>query len=772
MLSNMFNKLFDIVFYSFIYRKFFLHKKHKLFKKSIDLSIFDSINYNGHSILYDEIDVFGKKYTLKEFLNTKILPYQALEYLHSFYWLSNLKSLGTKEASEKSYNLINSWNSKFGNYDLETWEDGILSERVFQIIICNLFVVKGKDALFQSKLNLILDPQVNHLFNLYKLNKIGLYKIKNRLKVAKALISVNLSKKYNSKNKNHLIIKFISYIELDIKENIFNDGGHISRNPSTALLYLEDLLQVYYLLKQNNSYNLTFIRSAIDRISLFIRSLRHPDGKLAIFNGGYESSKSKIDYILSISNISTKPSISLRNSGYTKMNSNNLSMIFDIGERVKNSNSLLSFELSINNKKIITNLGNNLFDVNYALFNDEQASRINNSCLVLKINNKILSFDFSKSTLKVERRSEDNWDIIKFVYTGFKDIGLTYYRTIYVSKKDYTYILGEDMLSIHKSSDNIIQEAYLSFHFSPEIRSIELYKKSKVVLFYVDDNKYVFSSTDNKVNLSKNIYSAIEGELISCYTISIPFNLKDKIIKNEWSISTEEDVKKLSNSKETVRILNVIDMQNSFLQKDGKLNIKEADKLIHKSELFFSYINKNYFEAVLFTQDTHFENEYKSSDEAKIFPFHCDYKSKEWELALNTEILSQKTQVYKIHKNKFNMWDNEIDKNNSLGLDFKNYTAYKNLYKVMNLKEDVIWETVDDFLSSWSDKKVEIYIMGVASDFCVKYAIDGYIERGFSVCIIQDLTKGIGKEILDVLKENYSDHPNLLKIKLIKANNI
>lgn len=768
----MFNKLLGVIFYSYFYRKFFFNKRHTLFKNNIDLSIFDSINYNGHSILYDEIDVFGKKYTLKEFLNIETLPYQALEYLHSFYWLSNLKALGTKEASEKAYSLIDAWNSKFGTYNSETWKDGILSERLFQIILCNSFITKGRDSITQSKLNSVLDSHVNHLYNLYNLHKMGLYKLEHRLKVAKSLIAVAISKNTKKQNKNSFIIKLIHSVEQDIKENIFHDGGHISRSPSMTLLYLEDLLQVYYLLKKNNHYNLSYIRASIDRISLFIRSMRHPDGKLAIFNGGYESAKAKIDYILSLSNISTKPSLVLRNSGYTKMSSSNTSMIFDVGERVKNSNSLLSFELSINNKKIITNLGNNIFDVNYALFNNEQSARINNSCLILKINNKVLSFDLSKSNLKIERRSEDNWDIIKFAYSGFKDIGLTYYRTIYASRKDYTYILGEDMISIHKSSENVIQEAYLNFHFAPEIKSIELYKKSKVVLFSVDDNKYIFSSSDNKVNLSKNIYSAVEGELVSCYSISIPFNLKDKIIKNEWSISTEEDLKKLSSPTEVVRVLTVVDMQNSFLKEDGILSIKGADSLIYKSDLFFNYINKNFFNAVLFTQDTHFENEYKHSEESKQFPLHCEYKSKDWELSLDTKTLATKTQIYKMNKNKFDMWDSEKDKNNTIGLDFKNYSVYKDLYKIKDFKNEVIWENIDDFLSTWKNKKVEIYIIGVASDFCVKYAIDGYIKRGYDVFVIQDLTQGIKKEIIDVLKEDYANHPNLLNIKLIKTSSI
>ncbi|MDR0483878.1 MAG: isochorismatase family protein [Alphaproteobacteria bacterium] len=766
------NKLLSIFFRSYFYKKFFLNKKYNLFKNSIDLSILDSINYNGHSILYDEIDVFGKKYTVKEFLNIKILSSAVLAYLHSFYWLANLKALGTVKAQDKAYNLIESWNSKFGSFNMETWSEEILAERVFQMTLYGSFVIKDRDDIAKAEIKNIINININHLINLYKLHKLKLYRLQNKLKIAKALIVVVLSVKADKLSKSPLIERLIRKIDLDIKENIFNDGGHTSRNPSVALAYLEDLLQVYYLLKDTENYNIDFIRATIDRISLFIRSMRHPDGRLAIFNGGHESTKTKIDYLLALSNISTKPSMVLRDSGYTKLVSANASIIFDVGARVKNNNSLLSCEIVINDKKIITNLGNNIFDINYSFLHNEQAARIYNSCLVLKVNNKILSFDLSESNLKVERRSEDNWDIIKFIYGGFKNLGITYYKTIYISKKGYTCILGEDMISLQKDSDMIIEEASLRFHLSPDIKSVELYKKSKVVLFPLDNHKYILSSSDNKVSLSKNIYSAVEGELISCYTIDIPFNLSNKIIKNEWSIVVEDNIKRLAPTKEIHRVLTVVDMQNSFLKEDGILSIKNADSLITKTHTFFDSIGKDFFDAVIFTQDTHFANEYRNSAESEMFPLHCEHKSNDWELSLSLDNIASKLPVYKLYKNKFDMWDNEISRDNSVGLDFKNYSVYKNLYKVLNLDSNVVYENMDDFLSSYKNRKVEVYIMGVASDYCVKYAIDGYLKKGFDVFIIQDLTCGIEKDIIDVIQGEYANHPGILNIKLVKTGHL
>jgi nicotinamidase/pyrazinamidase len=43
--------------------------------------------------------------------------------------------------------------------------------------------------------------------------------------------------------------------------------------------------------------------------------------------------------------------------------------------------------------------------------------------------------------------------------------------------------------------------------------------------------------------------------------------------------------------------------------------------------------------------------------------------------------------------------------------------------------------------------------MGVASDFCIRYAMEGWLARGARVTIISDLTKGIGRETPEVLDE-------------------
>ncbi len=770
----MFNNLFDHFFSSLLYKALYSRSKYKILTKDLGLSVFEAINYSGHSLLYDEFYVNGTKYFLQDFLYSTNVDSVALTKLHSYYWLSSLKALATRDSAQKAIYLVESWLSKYKFFNKITWQGDILAERIFQLISSLKFMEAEQNVLVVHKIKEEMSLQIFHLILLYKLSRLGLYKINNNLKVIKALITFFLAKEDDDKKNDDNITKIIEFLNSEIKKNILSDGGHISRNPHKALLYLEDLLQIYYMLKNHKRFEIAFIRTSIDRLALFVKSMRHPDGSLAIFNGGYLSDKNKIDYLLSLSNAPAEQSLNLRNSGYVKIVSENAAIFFDIGNKTKNNNSLLSFELSVDNNKLITNLGDKLSNIEGSLFVNDNLARLNNSCLIIKSKDKILSFDLSINSLKIERRSEENWDIIKFIYHGFNNLGISYYRTVYVSRHGYTYILGEDLLSFKKNPTKTIQEAFIRFNLSPQIKAVEFYRKAQMVLFSLEDTEYAFSSADNKINLSKNIYSACEGDSSNTYSMDIYFNLSDTIVKNEWSISKEGEMDKFNlRENKVVRVLDIVDMQNSFLQKDGILSIKNAHSLIELTNNFFKKVPDNFFSSILVKQDTHFSEEYKNSEEAKNFPLHCEYNSKDWQLAVNLELLRNKAKIYKMHKNHFDMWQNIEKKDRSLGLDYKSHIAYQNLFKIMAYHNSkVLYDDVHKFLEFYKDKKLEIYVIGVAADFCLKYAVEGYLQKGYTVYIIQDLTAGINKNILEVITEDMKNSLYLSNLKIINSANI
>ncbi|MCR4902974.1 MAG: cysteine hydrolase [Butyrivibrio sp.] len=79
------------------------------------------------------------------------------------------------------------------------------------------------------------------------------------------------------------------------------------------------------------------------------------------------------------------------------------------------------------------------------------------------------------------------------------------------------------------------------------------------------------------------------------------------------------------------KILVVVDMQNDFI--DGALGTKEAETIVDNcvAKVKDAFENKN---TVIFTRDTHYEDEYMSTEEGKNLPVpHCIHDSIGWCIA-------------------------------------------------------------------------------------------------------------------------------------------
>ena len=97
------------------------------------------------------------------------------------------------------------------------------------------------------------------------------------------------------------------------------------------------------------------------------------------------------------------------------------------------------------------------------------------------------------------------------------------------------------------------------------------------------------------------------------------------------------------------KVLVVIDMQNDFI--DGSLGTKEAQAIV---ENVVNKVRVHDYDALFFTQDTHYSN-YLETQEGKNLPVpHCIYGTKGWELQKDLKEIAErgrKTDV--VHKSGF-----------------------------------------------------------------------------------------------------------------------
>jgi len=210
-----------------------------------------------------------------------------------------------------------------------------------------------------------------------------------------------------------------------------------------------------------------------------------------------------------------------------------------------------------------------------------------------------------------------------------------------------------------------------------------------------------------------------------------------------------------------MRILDISDMQNGFTQKDGNLYVHDSVDIIQPINQFLKQINKDYFNFIFIVQDTHFSEEYYGSEESSLFPIHCEYGTKDWDLSIDVSDLSNK---WFLSKNQFDMWSKNGLKN-IVVRDEKRKVAYDNLFHfVDNPHDPTIRIARDDFFTSYiqdfQKESLDVTVIGVASDICNRYAMEGWLSLGAKVTIIDDLTKGIQKETAEILNEKKYDQYN------------
>ncbi len=173
---------------------------------------------------------------------------------------------------------------------------------------------------------------------------------------------------------------------------------------------------------------------------------------------------------------------------------------------------------------------------------------------------------------------------------------------------------------------------------------------------------------------------------------------------------------------------------------DGALSVPGADALVAPMQAWLADLDPAETAGVLFTFDTHTAERFAGSPEAAQFPLHCERGTPGWQNVLDPDAVAPGIPVYRIEKGVFDMW----------------------------AEPDLVIEAVDTgetqprdafFAALWAEGVTELTVIGVAADYCVRWAIDGAVARGFAVAVPAALTRGIARPIDQVLAEDFPGQP-------------
>lgn len=167
----------------------------------------------------------------------------------------------------------------------------------------------------------------------------------------------------------------------------------------------------------------------------------------------------------------------------------------------------------------------------------------------------------------------------------------------------------------------------------------------------------------------------------------------------------------------------VVDTQYDFMIPDGILYVKGAEETIVPMAHFLSSLSEETTAGVLFTFDTHIKEDYEGSPEAAMFPLHCELGTSGHANVLNPKFINREIELFSLRKPVFDMWasDEIVERT---GFDYSFYD-------------------IEEFFTEEFSEVEIVDIIGVALNFCVKQAVDGFLERGFKVRLHTSMTRGI-----------------------------
>ena len=186
------------------------------------------------------------------------------------------------------------------------------------------------------------------------------------------------------------------------------------------------------------------------------------------------------------------------------------------------------------------------------------------------------------------------------------------------------------------------------------------------------------------------------------------------------------------------QIVVVVDTQADFMNPDGALAVAGADALAEPMRQYLAALDPADTAAVLFTFDTHDRATYPHSAEAQQFPIHCVRGEPGWANVLSPDIVAPGVPTYRLEKGVFAMWEED-------GLT------------VEPIRAPGGEQDRDAFFADLQARGItEATVIGVAADYCVRWAIDGLVARGFRVTVPAHLTAGIARPIAQVVAEDFA----------------
>ena len=484
----------------YIYKFFLLNniilfiREKKLFEKNY--------NYDFRNIIFEDLLFLKNIFFNKKYFNSKFYDEESKTY-HSFDWLIAAKNIGGTECVLIAKKQIINWYSKRYSKNSFVWNDILTSKRLINLIYSYDFYAisstNNEKILFRK---IILE----HFIILDLLNKFRISKKNVSIEMIKILLLFKLIHKLN-------ISDIIFLLKEQMRTQIDKNGFHKSNNPSYQAEFINNLYEIkniflFFEIKVPDS-----IQYQISNMTSVLGNLIHKDNSIAFFNGSNCANYNNIIKIINLTkDIKFKNLQNIKN-GIAVYSNNKFKIFFDVvkpSDKEINQNlhaSTLSFELSYDNEKIITNCGS--IEKRFVKRLDYFRYSAAHSTIIVA-NTNISELVEKKSYKRIPRNIifENSEKEDSLTWTGSHDGYIKNFNKIVKRKikiyKKFNKIEGEDTIITTKLHNKKILYN-IRFHLTPNCSCLITNNSKNVLIKTKGGQSWIFASKTN-LTLEDSIY--------------------------------------------------------------------------------------------------------------------------------------------------------------------------------------------------------------------------------------------------------------------------
>ena len=371
--------------------------------------------------------------------------------LNNFYWFFSLDLKSSKKNTQK---IVSDWIKKKFKFNSKSWEFDLTSKRIIAWLSSHHLTIEGSEKDYLNDFNGMIQKQTNHLMSVINSSKI----IDDKMIGCAAIILVGLCYK---DQKNYLtygltLLKKISNYSFD------NHGFPKSRSIKQLIFYLKYFILIREWFKEAQIEVPEHIQETIYYLGQGYAFIWQNTKSDILMNGNNISNNSEFDQYLKRFGYRFKNE-NKEFGGYAILHNKRISIAMDVGGSPsskfssKYQSGALSFEISSNGKKLISNCGhcNNknikLIELSKSTATHSTLIIDDNSSCYYKKNDKNYFIDRGLKILKKNIVCEQNYWKINASHDGYqKKYNTIHEREIEFYPEQFKFIGTDKILNKKK----------------------------------------------------------------------------------------------------------------------------------------------------------------------------------------------------------------------------------------------------------------------------------------------------------------------------------